>query len=252
MMARMSIPRAYSNALRKDLRSRAVWPPIVAVAPGDYGVFRGGVFARIGNITTDFGISYVVEPGGHQARKFQFHSETDWNLGAEAAGDAASVKGEISIGLDGRSSFFVSVSAFDVLRLQSPRNVAVALREIEAWSHLRYFVVWELFTGEDLVFFGSESGKSSIKVRGNADDLKGFRCSGKVGGSLEFGASGDVGVQLRGAPETPATFALNVFRVKAVGDPLSLSFSAPPNDDEVVDFLADDEDYDEESSLLKI
>lgn len=243
----MSIPRQYSQALRTNLRARAVWPPTAALAPGDYGVFSGGVFSRIGNIRTDFGVSYIVESGGHKAEKFQFHSERSAHTGLDLNAGLAGVDAAVSIALDTRSSFFVSVAEFDVERLQSPRAVALALREVSGWSHLRYFVVWELFKGEDLLFFGSESGGSAVQIRGSTEDMKLLQKVGKVGASLEFGFSGDVGVQIRGAPGQTATFALNLFRGKLVGDPLALSFDtfAPP-DDEVIDFITEDEETEDD------
>lgn len=243
----MSIPRQYSLALRTNLRARAAWPPTAALAPGDYGVFSGGVFSRLGNIRTDFGVPYVVESGGHQAEKFQFHSERSTHSGVDLDVGLAGADAALSIGLDARSSFFVSVAAFEVERLQSPRAVALALHEVSGWSHLRYFVVWELFRGEDLLFFGSESGASSIEVRGSTDDVKLLRRAGKVGASLEFQVRGDVGIQIRGGAGQPATFALNLFRAKLVGDPLALAFdgSAPP-DDNVIDFVTPEDVPDEE------
>lgn len=233
MMPGMSIAREYTQVLRQQLRCYAVWPPTLAVAPGDYGVFVRGVFNRIGNINTDFGVSYVTEDGGQKADKFQYQSSRSSTGGVQASVALAGAKAELAVSLSERASFFVSVAEFDVERLQSPRNVAVQLRAHAQWPCLRYYVVWELFKGHDLLFFGSESGSAGVKIRGESEDVKLLQSAGKLGGSLEFSTAGEVSVQIKGSESALAGFGVNLFRVKALGaEPLALTFSAGPSDDD--------------------
>lgn len=216
----MNIAREYTRVLRRHLRCYAVWPPTLAVVPGDYGVFVGGVFSRLGNVTTDFGVACVTEPGSHQAEKFQYESSQTSTASVSAAVKVAGAKAELGISLTDRSSFFVSVSEFDVERLQSPHQVAVQLRNHPQWRELRYFVVWQIYKGRDLLFFGSDAGGAGVKIRGDTEDIKRLQRVGKIGASLEFQAAGEVGVQIRGSAEEVASFGVNLFRVKVVGDPL--------------------------------
>ncbi|WAS98329.1 hypothetical protein [Nannocystis punicea] len=248
----MSIAREYTRSLRKHLRCRAVWPPLLDVQPGDYGVFRGGVFVRVGHLTTDFGVPLVVEPGGRRADKFQYHSEGSRGFAGAAelaVGDAAA---ELQIGLSRRSSFFVSVAELDVDRLQSPRQIALGLRDRDDWPFLRYFVVGELFKGRDLLFYGSEAGDASVTLRGDPPDLLRFQKFGKLSGSLQIAATGDCRLQYRGSPDVTAAIGLNLFRIKRVGvAPLRYSAAALPNastllarrddEDDVLDRLGDED-----------
>lgn len=220
----MSIAREYTRSLRKHLRCRAVWPPLIDVKPGDYGVFRGGVFARVGHLTTDFGVPVVVEPGGRRTDKFQYHSDGELGFGAAAEVAYGPAEVGLEIGLTRRSSFFVSVSELDVDRLQSPRRIALALRERDDWPFLRYFIVHETYKGRDLLFYGSESGGSGVTVRAEPLELRRFQQLGKLGASVQIVATGDVGLQYRGSPDVVAAVGLNLFRVKRVGlDPLAVA-----------------------------
>lgn len=220
----MNLPKEYAKALRRGLKAQAVWPPLQAIEPGDYGEYEGGVFTRIGNLRTDFGVSYAVEPGASRGERFVFHSESSRGLEVGLQGGAAGASGRAQISLASERSFFASASETDALRLKSPRAVATALRAAPGWRHLRHFVVWELMRGRDLVFFGSESGGAAVELRGESGDLALFQSAGKVGASLRFVANAATGVQLRGAPGELANFAVNVFRVKAIGDPLEMDY----------------------------
>jgi hypothetical protein len=248
MMRAMTIAREYTRVLRRHLRCYAVWPPTLAVVPGDYGVFQGGVFNRLGNITTDFGVDYVTEDGGHQAEKFQYESSRSTSAGLSAAAEFSGVKAELDVALTDKSSFFVSVSEFDVERLQSPRHVALRLRAHAQWPRLRYYVVWQLYKGRDLLFFGSESGGATVKIRGDTTDIKLLQSVGKVGGSLEFATAGEVGVQIKGSEDEPAGFAVNLFRVKVVGAEPLITFGTggEPDDDDPLDYLDADDDIDDD------
>lgn len=255
----MSIAREYARTLRRHLRCRPVWPPMLDIVPGDYGVFRGGVFVRVGNVTTDFGVPVVVEPGGRRADKFQYHSDGAVALAADAALAGAGADAGLKIGLSRRSSFFVSIADLDVRRLQSPHAVAARLRELPQWPHLRYFVVSELYGGRDLLFYGTESGEAGVTVRGDTDELRLFQTNARIGGSIQFAATGDVSVQFRGSADVVAGFGLNLFRVKQIGDmPLVMSFGqgdAPPGnliavrDDDPLEELVHEDDDDPDDAL---
>lgn len=246
MMRRMSIAREYTRVLRRHLRCYAVWPPTLAVVPGDYGVFQGGVFNRLGNVLTDFGVDYVTEDGGHQADKFQYESSRSTSAGLTGAAELSGVKAELGISLTDKSSFFVSVSEFDVDRLQSPRQVALRLRAHPQWPRLRYYVVWQLYKGHDLLFFGSESGGAEVKIRGDTTDIKLLQSAGKIGASLEFATAGEVGVQIKGSEDQLAGFAVNLFRVKVVGAEPMVTFGTggEPDEDDPLEYLDPEDDID--------
>lgn len=249
MMRSMSIAREYTRALRRHLRCHAVWPPTLAVVPGDYGVFVRGVWNRIGNVTTDFGVEYVTEPGGHQAEKFQYQSTRTSTGGVQASVAYLGAEAELAVSLSERASFFVSLSEFDVDRLQSPRNVAVRLRAHPQWTCLRYYVAWELYRGHDLLFFGSESGGAGVTIRGDTEELKALQTVGKLGASLEFSTVGEVSMQIKGSERALAGFGVNLFRVRAVGaEPLALTFAAGPTDDEPIEYADADGDPDEDEA----
>lgn len=235
----MNLPKHYAKSLRSNLRVQAVWPPIQAIVPGDYGEYEGGIFTPRGNITTDFGVPSALESGGHLAEKFQYHSEHGRSGGLAVSGGSAGTEAGIEVSLANTNAFFLSVSSCELVRLQSKRAVAELLREVPDWRFLKYYVVWELFRGRDLVFFGSEQGGGGVTVRGSTRDLGAFAAAGTVGLSLQFATRGAVDLQFRGAPDEPASFAVNVFRVRRAGDLVAMSFG-------LGDPLVDITDHDEE------
>lgn len=246
----MSLPRQYSRALQTHLRCRAVWPPTEAVAPGDYGEFVGGVWTRRGNVTADFRVPVVVESGGRRAEKFQFHSEREVGGGLDGAARLGAAEVGLDISLERRASFFVSLAGLEIDRLRSPRDVAVRLGAVPPWRHRRWYVVHEVFSGHDLVFYGAQSGGGGLQIRGSTLDLQRFLDAGRLGATLTFVARGDVGVQLRGSSDVRVNFGVNLFRLRAIGAD-RLAFSAGgPDDDGPLDALdpADEPEDDDDGA----
>lgn len=246
----MSLPGRYSQTLRQQLRCHPVWPPTTAVSPGDYGVFVRGIWTRIGHITTDFGVDVAVEPGGSRAERLLFHSDRSFGAALDIEVALARVEAELDISLAGSASFFVSAAGLDVTRLTSVRQIAAGLRERPGWRHLRYYVVAELLHGQDLVFYGSESGSAGVKVRGETALLERFRRSGRLSPGLGFASHGQVDLQLRGSSDASTALGLKLFRVRAVGaDPVAVSFGGPAEDDPV-DPLEHDDDPDDDDDAV--
>lgn len=182
-------------------------------------------FTRRGNITEDFKVPYRDEPGGYLAEKFQYHSEHERSGGASLIAASSGIEGGVEISLASAESFFLSVASCDLVRMKAKHDVAEMLRDEPEWRFLKYFVVGELFRGRDLVFFGSEQGGRAVAVCGSTPDVTAFTAAGKVGASVRFATSGSVGLQFHGAPGEPVSFAVNVFRVRRVGDLVALSFA---------------------------
>ena len=54
----MGTPRLFNQTLKSLLQINAAWLPVTnTFRLGDYGVMSEGVFVKIGNIETDFGIA---------------------------------------------------------------------------------------------------------------------------------------------------------------------------------------------------
>ena len=195
----------------------------------------------------DFGVPYVLESGGRRTEQFRYHSESTHSGESSIEGGTVGIEAGIDISLAGASSFFVSAAECEIVRLQRLRATALALRAKAGWKFLKYHVVWELFRGTELVFFGSKSGGATVELRGSTPDITRFQSAGKLGASLHFTSKGAMSLQLRAAPGEVASLAVNVFRVRRIADPLTMSFAAGGDEDpDLVEFsdVSDADDFD--------
>jgi hypothetical protein len=241
----MSIARAAARILRQQLRAHVAWLPLTNnFNVGDYGVFSGGVFARLGNIA-NLGVRFdcTQSDGG----SFEFRSEgtrevrlsggVTVNSFIDGDPDAA-----LRVAFSADESLYVRATTLRLTAISELLPVAAALRNHPQWR-MRYRVVHRMWTAINGVFLSSRGTDASVDFTGSVSALKALQ-SGKVEAGVEVGARTNVGLELVG--ETGA-LALGLFRVRVIdGSPALLDFAVPdPADLLELDHPGDDDPDDD-------
>lgn len=177
----MSPGELFGKQLMGALDCRAAWPPVLTpLQLGDYGVTTGGGFRRLGNIA-DFGLSIDVERG--QPSRLELVSD-DVRLTRFAGGarvpafhGLGSVSGSVAIEF-GRSEGFVLKCA-RVERTQIADLAGLARRLLharapdgQAWRPLAWRLVWQLYTGDDVLFCAASSAGARVELGGSVESLQ--------------------------------------------------------------------------------
>lgn len=262
-MVVMNIARAFDRILRRQLNLSAAWvPAVTAFRLGDYGLWRSGVFVALGNVR-EFGVDIAAIEG--EAGRLDFVSE-DARLVELSAGLAAGsdLEAGLAIELPRETSFILKCPA---LRSRRIANIAEVVRGLHAayrrggaerWR-LRYKVVGELLSADDLTLLATRTSGTRVTLRGRAEALRRFH-AGTLDASLGVHADHQLALDLR---NVAGPVALGLFRVNVRGV-ASLSFAADARavgpvdlvDDSMAEPLAavcdddtpDDDDDDDDAS----
>ncbi|MBL9102823.1 MAG: hypothetical protein JNL82_17885 [Myxococcales bacterium] len=243
----MSIARATARILRKQLRAHVAWLPLTNnFSLGDYGVFSGGVFVRMGNVRA-LGVDFTSESrdGGPFAFRSEGTREVRLSGGVAveqfAAGDADAT---LRVAFTADESLLIRTHSLAVSEICELPPLAAALRRHPQWRQ-RYRVIHRLWTAADGIFLSSRGTDASIDFTGSADALTALQ-SGKGDLAVQVGARTNVGLDLVGAT---GPLALGLFRVRVIdGSPALVDFSAAavadPDPFELDDPTDDDPDDD--------
>lgn len=220
----MSIARTTARILRQQLRAHVAWLPLSNNFDlGDFGVFSGGVFVRLGNIA-NLGVRFDRVRSGENP--FEFRSEGTREVrmsGGLAVGAFASHDDDaaLRITFTADESLYIRTHALQVSEIGELLPVAAALRRHPQWRS-RYRVVHRVWTAFDGVFLSSRGADASIDFTGSVEALKALQ-AGRAEASLQVGARSNVGLDLVG--QTGA-LALGLFRVRLIdGSPAMLDFA---------------------------
>ena len=170
----MGIADRFGKFLKAELDCRAVWPPVLTpMQLGDYGVSMGASFQRLGNIA-DFGLKLEVERGQPSSLNLVSSGMKQVRLAAGAAVPAFQGLGDVAgtLGLEFTRSESFLLKCGRVERTQIGNLGALALRlsraktvDGQAWKHLAWKIVWQLYTGHEVVFLATRDAGTSSCVR---------------------------------------------------------------------------------------
>ena len=199
----MSLYKVFNHALYKHMQAHAVWWPIVDQAEvGAYGVIRGGVFQRFGNITDRFGLGFKTSPKTPEA-PLEFASEgvtkTYFDVNGNATtladlggGASAKVKFEFSKA----NSVRVQVASVHSISMDNVDGVARKLLEIEEWDP-RFKVVWRSYIAEGGTILAAEKRDTTIEFDGEVSALKAID-NGTIKSHVGFSSSSSSSLQIGG------------------------------------------------------
>ncbi len=223
----MSLPRRAARVIRQQLRAHVAWLPLANTFElGDFGVFSGGVFNRMGNVR-GLGVDFTTR--STVGAPFEFRSEgvTEARVSAEAAGRVSSaLEGEaaLQIGFAEADSLYLRAAEIVVSEIDELLPVAAALRRHPQWRP-RYRVVHRLWTARGAIFITSQEEGAQIVLRGSLDAVVGAQ-EGRGDLGLTVHTKSRVGLDLIGHT---GPIALGLFRVRLIdGAPDMIDFSAGP------------------------
>ena len=221
----MSTARALAKLMREQFQIHVAWVPVAtAFSLGDYGMWRDGVFAPVGNIS-EFGVTPKIDRG----REISLDFVSDRSSTTQLAGGlrvpsvpASDVEAEARLQFGSAESFIVKVGKLRSTRIANIAEVARRLDDTRRWSW-QYKVVGELFVGEDVLIVATTERDTTVTLRGKGRALAGLQ-GGSIGGGISVHADKRLGLGISGGA---GPVGLGLFRVRLSGAP-------------VVDFQQDD------------
>ena len=218
----MSLSRALAKILRDNFQMHVAWVPVAtSFSLGDYGVWRDGIFAPIGNIR-EFGVEPRIERGRDINLEFISARASTTQIGARGGGPTTvvtEVKAEAQIRFGAEQSFLIKVGKLSSTRIANIAEVARRLDDTKRWRW-QHKVVGELFVGEDVLLVGTSERDTTVSLKGKASALTGLK-GGSIGGGLSVSANRQLGLNITGGA---GPIGLGLFRVRLSGAPV-LDFS---------------------------
>lgn len=240
----MHSSRLYDDTLRDALGCRAVWPPVLAkVALGDFGEVDGGAFRRLGNVA-EFGLTFARERG--QPSRLDLASSdvrlTRFAGGLEVPslagrGDAAA---RLRVEFGRSDGFLIKCACVELEQIADLGGLARRLHDARApdgrrWRPLAWRLVWQVYTGRDVIFFAARSAGSQVELQGSAASLHGLAASA----GLSSQRASDLALEVVGES---GPVGLGLARVRLAGGVKFFSDDPDAPDDEWVERLDADAD----------
>lgn len=242
----------FSKFLKAQIDCRAVWPPVVTpVQLGDYGVLVGGHFQKLGHVS-DFGVTLEVERGEGSSLHVV---SSDVRMTRVAAGAPVAMFGGLGTVQAKLEIEFASSDAFMLkcrrIAREQIRNLGVVGRKLgqartrdgQTWRHLAWKIVWQLYTGHDVICLANRSAGTTVEFSGEAHALQQLE-GGTMSAGVGFRASRSLGLEILGQT---GPIGYGLARVKYIGSGIAFfSGGADDEDDDAdaVDRLASDADDD--------
>ena len=214
----MSIARSLARILRDQFQMHAAWMPVTTrFSLGDYGLWRDGVFAPLGNIA-EFGVAPRIEDGREINFEFTSAHSSTTHVAAGAQVQvmpSVDVDAETRIQFSGDESFLLSAGTLTSTRIANIAEVARKLDETGRWRW-QYKVVGELFVGEDVLLLATTERDTTITLRGKASALARLR-GVKLDADVDITADKRLGLQIVGGS---GPVGLGLFRARISGAPV--------------------------------
>ncbi len=218
----MNIARALAKVLRDNFQMHVAWVPVAtSFSLGDYGIWRDGIFAPVGNIS-EFGVVPRIERGRDVNLEFISASSSTTRIAAGVRGPVAPIsdaEAEAQICFGAAQSFLIKVGKLGSTRIANIAEVARRLDDTRRWRW-KYKVVGELFVGEDVLLVATSERDTTVSLRGKARALAGLQ-GGSIGGGVSVSADRRLGLNITGGA---GPVGLGLFRVRLSGAP-ALDFS---------------------------
>lgn len=235
----MGLASDFNKEVHKHITVHAAWLPVTnTFQVGDFGVISEGIFVRMGNVATDFGVDFQTQAGGEADLNFQSQSVRLFRLVAGATVDAlpdSDIEAKLRIEFGKDKSFFVKAK-LNINAMQSIFEVARRLAVHPQWNEGKFKVVGAAYTGQNCVILSSTANNAVIEIDGKADALKKIEL-GNVEAGLSFTSKSNLGLEILGQT---GVVALRLFQVKKKeGLPQFLTRGLPGKDE--LDLITSDE-----------
>jgi hypothetical protein len=213
----MSLVRKYDRRLRK-LALRPVWLPGTLWEVGDILRLNKGAFVKVGNLA-DYKLSYTKSTiANQQSLKIQAQGVSHTIIQNAVKTDLKNIEtqldAELKISFNREDSYFLRTPDMNGEGLDQALLISKDIAGIREWNFKRNYVVHNIWTGRDLVFFGSIERDSEVNFKGKGEAIKNLLDNGissevtRVGQNmLSFEVFGEAG-----------PIVMQVFRVKKDGN----------------------------------
>jgi hypothetical protein len=212
--------------LKRELDLFAAWLPVTnTFEVGDYGMISGGVFVKMGNVQTEFGVPLTIQPGQHSSLMFSSAGVSMSRLVGSVAVQAlpnTTASAKIVLAFQDQQEFLVRAASLRSEQLGNMAAVAAQLARDPAWLR-RYRVVSAVYHGEDCSVVSSSAANARIELSGDAQALKAFETTGNASVGVTASDAQKIGVQVLGKS---GPIALSLFKLGWFGPvPQTLSAS---------------------------
>jgi hypothetical protein len=193
----MDINGLFDRSLKAALDCRAVWPPVLTpIQLGDYGVMVDDGFRRLGNVA-DFGLAFRTERGPPSRLDL---TSADVRLTRFAGGaqvpafqGLGDVSARVSIEFGRGEAFVCKCARVERTHIADLGGLARRLHDArtadgQAWRPLPWRLVWQLYTGHDVLFLAASNAGTRVELGGSARLLHQLdTASGTAGLSVQRG-----------------------------------------------------------------
>jgi hypothetical protein len=212
----MGIANTYNRIIRRELETHAAWFPITnTFALGDFGVVDGGIFTRIGNISS-LGIKEWKEKSG-PASKINFSSSSVTAVRVEAGGEVdvfsgGSVAAQLKFRFKRKGAVVLKAAAITSLEIDETFIVAEALHRNPSWrKHYRF--VNRVYVAQNPLILASRKKDTEVTLTGDAKALEAIDL-GDLNVNVGVSADSQLALEINGRS---GTIGLGLARVKSVG-----------------------------------
>ena len=227
----MSIARALARVLRDNFQMHVAWVPLTtSFSLGDYGLWRDGVFAPVGNIR-EFGVEPKIERG--RESKLDFISSRASSTKLDASGEiprSLGARADVHLHFADGQSFVIKVGRLVSTRIS---NIAEVARQLDASKRWRwqYKVVGELFVGEHVLLIATSERDTTVSLHGSGSGPVAGLDSLKLDAGITVHADKQLGLNITGGA---GPLGLGLFRVRISGSPAMNFFADQAADDTFV------------------
>lgn len=175
----MSLAQHYNKVLKTNLLHYAAWHPISDFyAVGDFGVFKGGIFQKLGNIA-EFDMTVRVASGA--TSNFDYASAGTRVVRVSGGAEVQAfpdqpVEAKLTIAFSGKHSVYLKASSVNVLEMPDVDAVAHQLRGRRDSLGRKWKTGWrvvrKVYGAKDPAILASTAGDTSFDLSAKADVLK--------------------------------------------------------------------------------
>jgi hypothetical protein len=214
----MGIAKDFNKVLHDQIRIHAAWLPVTNTFQlGDFGVISDGVFVRMGNIQSDFGVTFDSQAGTETKLDFKSDRVRVFRFAGNAevpVFPGESVDASLKIEFGKEKSFYLK-AALSVSQMASVFAAAQQLSDKPRWDTGKFKVISAVYTGRGCAILSSREGNASVEITGKADALKKLEM-GSAEAGLSFSSRSGMGLEILG---DNGVVGLQLFKVEKNGQP---------------------------------
>jgi hypothetical protein len=214
----MGLPNQFNDVISKHLGVNAAWLPVTNTFElGDYGIFSGGVFVKMGNIK-EYNVTFDHEQAPDATIDFtSAHTKVlKFAAGAQVSViPSGAVDAKVKFKFESENSFLVKAPVIRVDVIQNLHQVAKKLKNTKEWEK-KWKVVFKVHHAVNPVILSSKTAGTEVSFSG---DVKALQALDVGNASLEFGSNKELGLKVLGKE---GIIGLGLFKLKLIGSGVSV------------------------------